>query len=117
MIHPLNAVRYFGFITWEVLSGAVTVAVDAFTPGKGATPMIVELPLRCTTDFEVTTMASSITITPGTITVGITPATGPAPATLFVHSMYVAEREDVLEGLHDMERRLLLMTRGKEADR
>ncbi len=31
--------------------------------------------------------------------------------------MYVAEREDVLEGLHDMERRLLLMTRGKEADR
>lgn len=114
MIHPWNGLKYAGFITWEVLAGGVTVAVDAFTPGKNVTPMIVELPLRCATDFEVTTMASSITITPGTITVGITPATGPAPATLFVHSMYTAEREKVLEGLYDMERRLLLMTRGRD---
>lgn len=114
MIHPWHGLRYAGFITWEVLAGAVTVAIDAFTPGRGTTPMIVELPLRCATDFEITTMASSITITPGTITVGITPATGPAPASLFVHSMYTEEREQVLAGLHDMERRLLLMTRGKE---
>ncbi len=112
MIHPWHAVRYLGYIGWEVIAGAVTVAVDAFTPGKGVTPMIVELPLRCDTDFEIATMASSITITPGTLTVGITPATGPAPASLFVHSMYTAERDEVLAGLYDMERRLLLMTRG-----
>lgn len=112
MINPVHGLRYAGFIAWEVFTGALTVAGDALTPGKGTTPMILELPLQCDTDFEITVMASSITITPGTITIGITPRSGPSPATLFVHSMYTADRQQALAELHDMERRLLLMTRG-----
>ncbi|UJH70428.1 Na+/H+ antiporter subunit E [Ornithinimicrobium sp. INDO-MA30-4] len=114
MIYPIQALIYTGWVAKEVFTGALTVGADALTSGKGATPMIVEYPLQCTTDFEITAMASSITITPGTITVGIAPSTGPAPATLFVHSMYGKTPEEVLEGLRDMERRLLKVTR-KEA--
>lgn len=112
---PVFVVRYAGFIFWEVLSGTVEVAMDAFTPGQGATPMIVEYPLRCNTDAEVAIMASSITITPGTITLGIAPALDHTPATLFVHSMYSSNREELIESLHTMESKLLRASRGSAA--
>lgn len=117
MINPLHALSYAAYITREVIAGTLTVALDAFTPGKGATPMIVELPLVCSTDLEITLMASSITITPGTLTLGIAPAYDATPATLFVHSMYTPRREDTVAGLRDMEQRLLRMTRGKGGGR
>ncbi|MBW8172174.1 Na+/H+ antiporter subunit E [Ornithinimicrobium sp. Arc0846-15] len=113
MIYPIQALIYSSWVAKEIVTGAIDVGVDALTPGKYATPMIVEYPLACSSDFEITAMASSITITPGTITVGIAPSTGPAPATLFVHSMYGKSRDEVLEGLKDMERRLLKVTRKK----
>lgn len=115
MIYPIQAMIFSSWVAKEVIAGTITVAVDAFTPGKNATPMIVEYPLECKTDFEITAMASSITITPGTITIGIAPRTGPAPATLFVHSMYGKNRDEVMAGLHDMERRLLKVTRRESA--
>ena len=57
-------------------------------------------------------MASSITITPGTLTVGIAPAGEHTPPTLYVHSMYTPDRAATIAGLRDMEQRLLRMTRG-----
>ncbi|CAN5448403.1 hypothetical protein BH23ACT6_BH23ACT6_03740 [soil metagenome] len=114
--HPLSGIRYAGFIAWEVVAGTVTVGLDAFTPGKNATPMIVEYPLRCATDVEITFMASSITITPGTITIGVAPALEHAPATLFVHSMYSSSREELLDELHVMESKLLMATRGRDGE-
>jgi multicomponent Na+:H+ antiporter subunit E len=109
------AVLYLGYIVVEITRGAANVARDAFTPGLGSRPQIVELPLRCRTDMEITLLASSITITPGTMTVGIAPAApdGSSPPCLYVHGMYADDRQDLLDSLRDMERRLLRMTRGR----
>lgn len=112
MINPLRMVVYGTYIVAEILKGGTKIAVDAFTPGMGISPTIVELPLRCDTDIEVSLMASSITITPGTVTLGIAPASEQAPATLFVHALYGQSRDEVVDGLRDMEDRLLRMTRG-----
>lgn len=112
------AVSYLLYILREVSLGAARVARDAFTPGLGSRPQIVELPLRCRTDVEVTLLASSITITPGTMTVGIAPGSSEpdvAPR-LYVHGMYSADRQDLIDSLRDMERRLLLMTRGRDRE-
>ncbi|NLI18145.1 MAG: Na+/H+ antiporter subunit E [Actinomycetales bacterium] len=116
MIHPWYAVRYVAFITRELWVGAFRVAVEAFTPGI-ATPAIVEYPLRCRTDLEVTFMTSSITITPGTLVLGIAAGTDDVPPTIFVHSMFGKGRAEVVAGLRDMEDRLLLMTRGRREAR
>ncbi len=114
MLHPWYALRYVGFITRELAAGALKVAWGAFTPGLQSTPAIVEFPLRCRTDLEVTLMTSSITITPGTLVVGIAAGGNGEPATIFVHHMFSGGRGDVVAGLTDMEDRLLLMTRGRE---
>lgn len=115
MINPLRALVYAGWIGVEIVRGALTVGRDAFTPGTAMSPAIVELPLRCVTDLEVSLMASSITITPGTVTLGIAAAQGQTPPTLFVHAIYGEDPDDVRAGLRVMEQHLLVMTRGRDA--
>lgn len=108
---------YVAFIVVDVVRGSLRVAAAALGLGPGSTPSIVELPLCCRTDLEVTAMASSITITPGTLVLGAAAATETTPPTLFVHSMFGRSRREVLDGLQEMERRLLRATRGKDAAR
>lgn len=123
MMNPLRVIGYCAWIGREIISGSMDIIGGIFSPGEYGKPMIVELPLRCETDLEVTLMSSSITITPGTLVV----AAGPGavdrfdedgtrlekggPPTLFVHALFGESEEDVLEGLVDMEDRLLRMTR------
>ena len=107
-----HLLSYLLFIVREVLKGSWQIASDALTPGHAATPAIVELPLRCRSDLEVTAMASSITITPGTLVVGTASAADEdGTPTLFVHSLYGRSRPEILDGLRDMESRLLRVTR------
>lgn len=108
------AVSYLAFIVVEVVRGSLRVAAAALGLGPGSTPSIVEFPLRCRSDLEVTAMASSITITPGTLVLGTAAATETDPPTLFVHSLFGRGRPEVLDGLEDMERRLLRATRGAD---
>ncbi len=113
------ALTYLAFIAVEVVRGSWRIARSTVRRDTRLRPSIVELPLRCRTDLEITAMASSITITPGTLVVGTAAATESAPPTLFVHSLF-GSRAEVLDGLHDMECRLLRATRGRpqpEGDR
>lgn len=112
MIHPRHALSYVLFVGREIVAGTIRIAAAGLSPAERVTPSIVELPLRCRTDLEVAALASSITITPGTLVVGAAPATGAAPPTLYVHSMFGSGRDEVTAGLRDLEDRLLRATRG-----
>ncbi|RZU62963.1 Na+/H+ antiporter subunit E [Zhihengliuella halotolerans] len=112
MLHPWNTVRYGAFLVREILAGTGRTARYALSGRARGKLAIVEYEMRCATDLEITWFASSITITPGTLVVGMAPGTSAAPATLFVHSMFDNDRTSVVEGLRDMENRLLRMTRG-----
>lgn len=112
MAHLWYGIRYVLFITRELWVGAFRVAGVAFRPGTHSSPAIVEYPLRCRTDLEVTLMTSSITITPGTLVLGVASAADGLPPTIFVHDLFSEGRQSVVAGLRDMEDRLLLMTRG-----
>ena len=71
MIDPLRLLGYFLWIFKEIVSGTLSMTTALFTPRGYSRPMIVQVPLRCTTDLEITMFASSITITPGTLVVAI----------------------------------------------
>lgn len=115
-LHPWHTARYAAYLAIELVKGAGAIAADVATPGSKLAPAIIEFPLRCSTDLEITWLASSITVTPGTLVVGTASATEDHPATLFVHVMYAKSREQVLADLRDMESRLLRATRGRRAD-
>ncbi|MGO1480820.1 MAG: Na+/H+ antiporter subunit E [Brachybacterium sp.] len=103
------------FALWvllEIIMGSVTVARAAYSPRTRTSPAIVEFPLRAETDLEIVSMASSITITPGTLVVGTAHGTLEQRPSLFVHALFATSREQVLADLTDMEDRLLRATRG-----
>ncbi|GAA1871957.1 hypothetical protein GCM10009813_35300 [Brevibacterium marinum] len=113
-MHLIHGISYLFYIGWAILTGSATIVGRLFLPGQEyARPMIVEVPLRCVTDMEVAMFASSITITPGTLVTAIASGTSTQPPVLFVHALFEESEESALEGLYDMESRLLAMTRGR----
>ena len=112
MMRVIHGISYVGFIVWAIITGSATVISRLFRRDY-AQPMIVELPMRCATDLEVTLFASSITITPGTLVTAIAAGTSTTPPVIFVHALFEESEESALDGLIDMESRLLSMTRGR----
>ncbi|MFN2319820.1 MAG: Na+/H+ antiporter subunit E [Dermatophilaceae bacterium] len=110
-----------GYIVWlssEVLRATVRLARDVLTPGLEVSPSIIEFPLRASSRGEIASMASSITITPGTLVLGVHTLEDGSHKSLFVHFMYPHSHQDAIAGLEDMESRLLRVTRGRaEVDR
>lgn len=105
------------FVLWillEIVKGSVEVARSAYSPRLRTSPAIIEFPLRAETDFEIVSMASSITITPGTLVLGTAHGTLQQRPSLFVHALFATSREQVLADLTEMEDRLLRATRGRE---
>ena len=108
----IHGISYVGFIVWAIITGSATIISRLFRSDY-AQPMIVELPMRCATDLEVTLFASSITITPGTLVTAIAAGTSTTPPVIFVHALFEESEGSALDGLIDMESRLLSMTRGR----
>lgn len=104
---------YVLWILGEIVKGSFAVARGVFSPSTRSSPAIVEYPLRATTDVEIIAMASSITITPGTLVVGTAHGTVDEGPSLFVHVLFAGSREEIVEELREMEDRLLRATRGR----
>ncbi|GAA4506413.1 Na+/H+ antiporter subunit E [Brevibacterium yomogidense] len=114
MVNPLRLIGYFLWIGKEIVSGTIDTIGGLVNARGYSRPMIVQLPLRCTTDLEITMFASSITITPGTLVVAVAASDGAAePPSLFVHALFADSEEDAMDGLYDMETRLLTAMRGR----
>lgn len=62
------AVLYVLVFLQEVVVANLDVAYRAVAPGPPIEPEVIYVPLRVETDLGVTTIANSITITPGTVT-------------------------------------------------
>ncbi|MDS0281542.1 Na+/H+ antiporter subunit E [Haloarcula onubensis] len=59
---------YVAVFLWELLTANVDVAYRVLAPSMPIEPDVVELPLRVQSDAAITTIANSITLTPGTLT-------------------------------------------------
>lgn len=79
------------------------VAREVVTPGYQMQPRIIRYDVNGMTPAEITTLASAITLTPGTLSADI----NDAGDTLFIHCMYAGDKEAAIEGLDDLRNRLL----------
>lgn len=109
----VGMIRYLLWLSGQIVSGSLSMARNAVRPGEFGAPSVIEFPLRCVTDLEVTWMASSITITPGTLVLGTAHGTDTEPVTVFVHCVFDQDRAEIEEGLRAMEDRLLSMLRSE----
>ncbi|MFW5903376.1 MAG: Na+/H+ antiporter subunit E, partial [Halolamina sp.] len=85
------AVVYVVLFVKEVVIANLDVAYRVLSPAMPIRPAVIRLPLRVEKDIAITTIANSITLTPGTLTMDYDEDRN----ALYVHSLYCEDPEDV----------------------
>jgi multicomponent Na+:H+ antiporter subunit E len=91
---------------WELFISSLRVAWEVITPGWTMKPGIIRIPLDVKTDAEITMLANLISLTPGTLTLDVSPD----HSELYVHAMYLdpADVESVARNTKRTFERLVL---------
>ena len=106
--------RYLVILTREIWFSAVTVAKLVFGPLERLRSGFIAIRMDAESDIEITTLANSITLTPGTITVHVEPA----EHTIVIHAIDIGQDpEEVRQSIKTvLEANILRWTRaGKGA--
>ncbi|MFB6156890.1 MAG: Na+/H+ antiporter subunit E [Haloferacaceae archaeon] len=95
---PYAALYLVAFL-YELVTANVDVARRVLAPSMPIHPEVIEVPLRVRSDLAITTIANSITLTPGTLTMDYDGATN----TLYVHSIDGRDPDAVREPIRRWE--------------
>jgi multicomponent Na+:H+ antiporter subunit E len=72
----LRLFRYFPWEFWQIVLANIDVAYRVLHPKMPIDPLIIEFETPLRSDFSLITLANSITLTPGTITISVEPEKG-----------------------------------------
>jgi multicomponent Na+:H+ antiporter subunit E len=94
-----RVLRFVAYFLWELLVATLRVAIDVVTPRHLVKPAVLAIPVESRSETETTMLANVLTLTPGTLSLDVSPD----GKTLFVHAMYAedpdAARQAILDGL------------------
>ncbi len=103
-----QAIGFALYFVWELIVASVRVAHDVLTPTLHMNPGILAIPVDAETELEITLLANLITLTPGTLSLDVSPDR----KTLYIHAMFIDDSEalkrEIKQGL---ERKLLELLR------
>jgi multicomponent Na+:H+ antiporter subunit E len=108
-VAPYAALYVVVFVR-ELLTANVDVAYRVLAPSMPIRPDVIAIPLRVESDAAVTTIANSITLTPGTLTMDHDAATN----TLYVHAIAAKDRESIVSPIRTWEDYALVIFEGRD---
>lgn len=98
----------FFYFLWALVVANLRLAYDLLTPGIDTQPAIVAMPLDAQTDAEITLVASLISLTPGTLSMDVSPDR----KVLYIHAMYANNPDELIASLKNgFEKRVLEVLR------
>ena len=106
------AVLYLLVFIKDLLTANLDVAYRVLAPSMPIEPDVVEVPLRVESDLAITTIANSITLTPGTLTMDYDESRN----SLFVHGINGRDEEAVIAPIRVWEEYALVIF-GEESER
>lgn len=98
-----GAFSYAAFFVRILIKANLQVAREICTPGFGMSPAIIRYDVSAMTEVQITSLANSITLTPGTLAVDL----GDDGRHLYVHCMYAADRAAAERELDELRDRLM----------
>lgn len=103
-IRPLRLARLAGLFLVELIKSGLRVAALVLRPQMKLAPGIVAVPLRLEHDFEIALLANLITLTPGTLSVDVSPD----KRILYVHCVDMPDPDAVIADVRNgFEQRIL----------
>lgn len=100
-------IGFIGYFFWELLLSNLRVAYDVVTPTHHMRPGVIAVPLDAQTDGEITIVANLISLTPGTLSLDVSTDR----KVLYIHVMYLDNREAVIRSIKSLEARTLEVLR------
>jgi multicomponent K+:H+ antiporter subunit E len=105
--HPLRVLEYAAVVLYDVVVANLQVAAIIVGPLSRLRPAFVRVPLELRSDFAVAVLASTVTVTPGTVSVEIEDD-GCGGRTLVVHALRCLDPAEMVRTIKQRyERRLL----------
>jgi multicomponent Na+:H+ antiporter subunit E len=106
---PYYILKLFFVFLWDLWNSSVQVALAVLSPTDRTKPRLVTIPLRAKSDLEITLVANFISLTPGTLSIDVSPDR----KTLLIHDIFAGESsEDSRAAVRDgIETRVLRVTR------
>jgi multicomponent Na+:H+ antiporter subunit E len=106
-----GVVAYTVYLAWAIVKSSFQVAAIILSPRARLRQGIVAVPVEPCTDFELALLASSITLTPGTLSIDVAKdATG--QRVLYVHNLLADDPDEMRRQIKaDFERRIVRFTR------
>ena len=100
--------RFLCYFLRILIQANLQVAWEVVTPGVSCAPRFIRYPVGELSDAEVTTLATALTLTPGTVSIDLCePRPGDPPGhVLLVHAMYARDREAAVAELDELKRRM-----------
>jgi multicomponent K+:H+ antiporter subunit E len=86
---PLTALRFIGRIMLDIVTANLLVAAQVLAPNRRLRPAFMRLPLELTGDFAITVLASTISLTPGTVSAEVSGDR----RSLLIHALHVVDPE------------------------
>ncbi|QQE11814.1 Na+/H+ antiporter subunit E [Planctomycetota bacterium] len=105
----MKLIRLFQYICYFIrilIKVNFQVAKEVITPGYQMSPRIIRYPVEGLTDIQITTLANSITLTPGTLSADVDD-NDPNGKCLYIHCMYAKNRDEAISELDELKTRLL----------
>jgi multicomponent K+:H+ antiporter subunit E len=97
---PLRVVEYAAVVLYDVVVANLQVAAIILGPLSRVRPAFVRVPLDLRTDFAVTVLASTVTLTPGTVSVEVEDD-GTGRRWLVVHALRCLDADDMVRTIKE----------------
>lgn len=94
--------RFTGYFLYILTKANLQIAWEIITPGFSQTPRILRYAVAGMSEVEITTLASCITLTPGTLVVDVSDDN----QWIYVHCMYAKDKNAALADLDELAQRL-----------
>lgn len=90
---PLKTPRYILMLLWDILVSNITVAKQVLGPKEQLKPGFVAIPLDIREPLPITLLASTISLTPGTVSTEVSDDY----STLYVHALNVPDEQALIK--------------------
>lgn len=99
-VRPLPLVRYLAHMVIALVKSNVQLAWEVLTPTDYTKPGLLEVRLPPSSELVLTVIANSITLTPGTMTLGLRPET----STLVIHVLHLRDVDEARAEIEELHR-------------
>lgn len=99
-VRPLALLRYLGHMVVALVRSNLVLAWEILTPTDYTQPGILEVSLPRSSELVLTTVANSMTLTPGTLSLEVDPET----STLTIHVLHLRDVDEARAEVEELHR-------------